>query len=98
MTYKLALIPARGGSKRIPDKNIKILNGEPLIAWTILAAKESGLFDEILVSTDSEKIAAIADDYGASVPFLRPSQISGDTATTAEVVRHAVNYIENVNS
>lgn len=97
MTYKLALIPARGGSKRIPDKNIKILNGKPLIAWTIIAAKESGLFDEILVSTDSEKIATIANDYGASVPFLRPSQISGDTATTAEVVRHAVSYIENAN-
>lgn len=60
MTYKIALIPARGGSKRLPDKNIKLLNGKPLIAWTIIAARESGLFDDIIVSTDSENIASLA--------------------------------------
>lgn len=94
MTYKIALIPARGGSKRLPDKNIKLLNGKPLIAWTIIAAKESGLFDEIIVSTDSENIASLAKSFGASVPFIRPQNISNDTATTAEVVRHAVDFIQ----
>lgn len=94
MTFRIALIPARGGSKRLPDKNIKVLNGKPLIAWTIIAAKESGLFDEVIVSTDSENIATIAKKYGANVPFIRPQNISDDTATTAEVVRHAVNFIQ----
>lgn len=96
MTYKIALIPARGGSKRLPDKNIKLLNGKPLIAWTIIAAKESALFDEVIVSTDSENIAAIAKHYGANVPFIRPQNISNDNATTAEVVNHAVNFIQDV--
>lgn len=94
MTYRIALIPARGGSKRLPDKNIKVLNGKPLIAWTILAAKESSLFDEVIVSTDSENIASIAKKYGANVPFIRPQSLSDDTATTAEVVRHAVDFIQ----
>ncbi|ELV2779730.1 acylneuraminate cytidylyltransferase family protein, partial [Enterobacter cloacae] len=94
MTYKIALIPARGGSKRLPDKNIKLLNGKPLIAWTIIAARESGLFDDIIVSTDSENIASLAKKFGANVPFIRPQNLSDDTATTAEVVRHAVDFIQ----
>jgi len=76
----IALIPARSGSKRVIGKNIRQLHGHPLLAYTIAAARDSGFFDGLLVSTDSEEYGAIAEYYGASVPFLRPPEISGDTS------------------
>ncbi|WP_045440139.1 acylneuraminate cytidylyltransferase family protein [Citrobacter sp. S-77] len=90
----VAIIPARAGSKRLPGKNIKLLAGKPLIVWTIEAAITSNLFDVILVTTDSEEIANIARAAGASVPFLRPSELSTDTSSTNEVISHAVDWIE----
>lgn len=88
----IAIIPARGGSKRIPKKNIKQFYGKPLISYSIEAAKKSELFDKIIVSTDDEEIADIAYNYGAEIPFLRPSQYSDDFATTNDVVNHALNF------
>lgn len=82
----IAIITARGGSKRIPKKNIKKFCGEPIIAYSIRAALESKLFDEVMVSTDSEEIAEIAMQYGATVPFMRSEAASNDYATTADVV------------
>ena len=90
----LALIPARGGSKRLPDKNRKILGGKPLINWTINLAKEIPEVCEILVSTDDEKIAAIAKSAGANVPWLRPAEISNDKASSVSVALHALNWYE----
>lgn len=89
----LALIPARGGSKGIKDKNIIDLCGKPLIAYSIEAAKESKYIDEVIVSTDSEKIAKVARSYNANVPFLRPDALATDTATTLDVVMHAVEFM-----
>lgn len=86
----LAIITARSGSKGIRDKNIKLLSGKPLMAYTIEAAYESSVFDEVFVSTDSEKYAEIARKYGASVPFLRSEQMSSDTASSWEVVRETL--------
>ena len=86
----LAIIPARSGSKGLKDKNIKLLNGKPMLAYTIKAAKESKLFDEIFVSTDSEKYAKIAVEWGASVPFLRSESLSTDTASSWDAVKDAV--------
>ncbi len=86
----LAIIPARSGSKGLKDKNIKLLNGKPMLAYTIEAAKESKLFDEIFVSTDSEKYAKIAVEWGASVPFLRSDSLSTDTASSWDAVKDAV--------
>tara|TARA_R110002020_G_scaffold183864_6_gene380392 strand:+ start:2030 stop:2740 length:711 start_codon:yes stop_codon:yes gene_type:complete len=91
----IAIIPARGGSKRLPRKNIKLLSGKPLIAWTIIAAKESHVFDRIIVSTDDEEIAKISNQYGAETPFLRPQDLSSDTATTDDVVTHAVKWLRD---
>ena len=82
----LAIIPARGGSKRIPGKNIKNFLGLPIIAYSIKAALNSGIFDEVMVSTDDEEIAEIAKSFGASVPFMRSESTSNDYATTADVV------------
>ncbi len=87
---RLAIITARGGSKRIPKKNIRAFCGKPILAYSIQAAIESGLFDEVMVSTDSEEIADIAKEYGARVPFLRSDETSNDYATTAEVVREVL--------
>lgn len=87
---KLAIIPARSGSKGLKDKNVKLLNGKPLLAYTIEAAKESGIFDEIMVSTDSEKYAEIARRWGASVPFLRDQELSNDTVSSWDVVKDVV--------
>jgi len=87
---KIAVIPARGGSRRIPRKNIRPFCGKPIIAYSIAAAKESGLFDEIVVSTDDEEIAAVARDYGATTPFLRPKEIADDFTGTNAVVKHAI--------
>jgi len=87
---KIAIIPARAGSKRIPRKNIRLFGGQPMISWSIKAAQDSGLFDEIIISTDDVEIADIAKDLGASVPFIRPEEISGDHTPIKEVVTHAI--------
>ena len=86
----LAVIPARSGSKGLVDKNIKMLNGKPLLAFTIEAAKKSRLFDEIFVSTDSKKYVEIAKEWGASVPFLRGQNLATDTASSWDVVKDAI--------
>lgn len=91
---KIAIIPARGGSKRLPGKNLKSLLGKPLIAWSIDAALACGLFDLVLVSTDCKGIAKVAEQYGALVPGLRPAILSTDTATTNDVVSHMVEEVE----
>jgi len=90
----LAVIPARGGSKRLPRKNVLALGGKPLIAWTIDAARASGVFETILVSTDDAEIAAAARDAGALVPWLRPPELATDTATSAAVLQHALAWYE----
>ncbi|MGB4660450.1 MAG: acylneuraminate cytidylyltransferase family protein [Mobilitalea sp.] len=90
----LALIPARSGSKGLINKNIKLLQGKPLIAYSIEAARESGVFDEIYVSTDSQEYAEIALQYGAKVPFLRNPDTSTDTATSWDVVKEALDRYE----
>lgn len=87
----LAIIPARGGSKRIPRKNIKLFLGKPIIAYSIEAAINSGLFNEVMVSTDDAEIAEIAIQYGAKVPFMRSDKMSNDFATTFDVVEEVVN-------
>lgn len=91
-----ALIPARGGSKRLPRKNIKLLYGKPLIAWTIEAAKKSKYIDSVVVSTDDFEIKEVAEKFGASVPFLRPENLSNDTASSFDVVKHAIEFL-NIN-
>jgi N-acylneuraminate cytidylyltransferase len=94
MSRSVAIIPARGGSKRIPRKNIRPFAGKPMIAWSIEVALASGAFDEVIVSTDDEEIAAIATAHGASVPFLRPAELSGDTAAFMPVIRHALSFAQ----
>lgn len=89
---RLAIIPARGGSKRIPRKNIKPFNGKPMIAWSIEAAVKSKCFDRIIVSTDDEEIADIAQASGADVPFMRPENLSDDHTATIPVINHAINW------
>jgi N-acylneuraminate cytidylyltransferase len=88
----IAVIPARGGSKRIPRKNIKNFLGKPIIAYSIKAALNSGLFDKVIVSTDDKEIAEVAKKYGAEVPYIRPSNISDDYTGTNAVVRHAIQW------
>ena len=90
---KVAIIPARGGSKRIPNKNIKVFAGQPIIAYSINAARDSNLFDRIILSTDSEEIAEIGKSYGAEVPFMRPPELSDDITGTAEVLIHSLNWL-----
>jgi pseudaminic acid cytidylyltransferase len=87
---KIAVIPARGGSKRIPRKNIKTFCGRPMIAWAIGAAKASGLFDHIIVSTDDDEIATVAGNWGAESPFMRPEALADDLTPTVPVIAHAV--------
>jgi N-acylneuraminate cytidylyltransferase len=89
---KLAVSPARGGSKRIPRKNIKSFGGKPMIAWSIDAARGSGLFDRIIVSTDDLEIASIALEYGADVPFMRPAELSDDHTGTIPVIAHTIQW------
>lgn len=91
---KFALIPARGGSKRIPKKNIRPFSGKPLIAYSIEAALRCGLFDKVIVSTDSGEVAAVARSYGAEVPFMRPSELADDAATTQAVLSHAYDFMK----
>jgi N-acylneuraminate cytidylyltransferase len=88
----IAIIPARGGSKRIPRKNIKLFCGKPMIAWSIEATKASGMFDRIIVSTDDAEIAEVARQWGAEVPFMRPAELSNDYAGITEVVAHATQW------
>jgi len=92
---KIAIIPARGGSKRIPKKNIKKFHGKPLIAYSIETAIKSKLFDTIIVSTDDKKIASVAKKYGATVPFLRPKELADDYTTAVAVIDHAIEYLKN---
>jgi CMP-N,N'-diacetyllegionaminic acid synthase len=84
----VALIPARHGSKRVPGKNVRVVDGHPMLAYTIAPAVESGVFDAVMVSTDSEEIAAIARHYGAEVPFLRPAEFATDTSPDIEWLEH----------
>ena len=91
----VAIIPARGGSKRIPRKNVKIFAGIPMIAHSIHAAQKSGVFDRIVVSTDDDEIAEVAQSYGAEVPFRRPTELANDYATTDEVFLHAIKWLES---
>lgn len=91
---RIALIPARGGSKRIPRKNIRPFAGRPVIAWSITAAAESGLFDRIICSTDDEEIAQVAQAWGAEAPFRRPPELSDDHATTLAVVQHFIGWAD----
>ena len=88
----IAIIPARGGSQGLPGKNIRELCGKPLIAWTIETARKSRHVDEVMVTTDSEEIAAIARQYGAAVPFLRPAELATSTAPTIAAVEHALDH------
>lgn len=94
----LALIPARGGSKGIKNKNIIDLCGQPLIAYTIKAALASSYIDDVIVSTDSKEIADVAASYGAKIPFLRPAQLAADTSKTIDAVLHAVTAMHNQGS
>ncbi|KQH83647.1 CMP-N-acetlyneuraminic acid synthetase [Vibrio furnissii] len=89
----IALLPARAGSKRLINKNILPIANKPLIAWTIEAALDVELFDDVIVSTDSDDIKNVALDFGASVPFKRPSPLSSDTATTDDVLMHAIKVL-----
>jgi len=91
----LAIIPAREGSKGILNKNIIELNGKPLIAWTIIAAKQSQKVDRIIVSTDSQQIAKVALEYGAEVPFIRPKELAQDDSSSMDVVLHAIKYLSS---
>jgi pseudaminic acid cytidylyltransferase len=90
----IAIIPARGGSKRIPGKNIKEFAGRPIIEYSIDAARQSGLFDRIIVSTDCERIAEVAKSAGAEVPFVRPAELSDDHTPTVPVLKHAVDWLQ----
>ena len=89
---KLCVIPARGGSKRIPKKNIRLFSGKPIIAWSILSAIESSCFSNVVVSTDDPDIASVARAYGAEVPFMRPASLSNDFAGTRQVIEHAIDW------
>jgi N-acylneuraminate cytidylyltransferase len=91
----VALIPARAGSKRVPNKNIRLLAGHPLIAYTIAAARDSGCFGAVIVSTDSERIAAIARHYGAEVPFPRPAEYAGDTSPDIEWIEYTLRRLRD---
>ena len=94
MAKSIAIIPARGGSKRIPKKNIKDFFGKPLIAYSIEVALASELFEKVVVTTDDQEIAKIAQEYGAEVPFIRPAELADDFTGTVDVVNHAIAYLE----
>ena len=90
---KVAIIIARSGSKRIPKKNIKIFNGKPMIYWSIIAARKTKLFDRVIVSTDSRRIAKISNKYGAETPFIRSKKLADDFTGTVEVISHAIKWL-----
>ena len=94
----ICVIPARGGSKRIPRKNIKEFNGKPIIAYSIEAALNSNCFNQVIVSTDDNEIAKVAKKYGAQVPFVRPEKLSNDYAGTIPVIKHAIDWMERKNN
>lgn len=96
MKRRIAIITARGGSKRIPGKNIREFCGKPIIAYSIETALDSGLFEEVMVSTDSEEIASLAKDYGAKVPFMRSEKNAGDFAPTVEVILEVLQEYEKL--
>jgi len=89
----IAVIPARGGSKRLPGKNIRLLAGKPLIAWTIEEAQKSKYIDRLIVSTDAEEIAEVAKRYRCEVPFIRPAELASDEASSNDVIKHAINEV-----
>ncbi|MBN2414771.1 acylneuraminate cytidylyltransferase family protein [bacterium] len=91
----LAIIPARSGSKRVPGKNIRELGGRPLIAYTIAAAEKAGLVERVIVSTDSERIAALARDLGAEAPFIRPAELAGDGVPDRPVLAHVLDWLDH---
>lgn len=91
----LGIITARGGSKGVPGKNIKLLGGKPLIAYTIEAAQKSGVFDRVILTTDDPKIAEVAKQYGCEAPFMRPKELAGDTVQHLPVLRHAVQWLKD---
>tara|TARA_Y100000589_G_C27193365_1_gene645715 strand:+ start:3485 stop:4177 length:693 start_codon:yes stop_codon:yes gene_type:complete len=93
----ICIIPARGGSKRIPKKNIKLFRGAPMIEWSITAAIKSKCFDKIIVSTDDDEIAQISSEAGADVPFVRPNELANDFASTREVIEHAIRWLNQEN-
>jgi N-acylneuraminate cytidylyltransferase len=90
----IAIIPARGGSKRIPRKNIRLFCGKPMIAWSIEAARTAAIFDAILVSTDDDEIASVAETCGAQAPFRRPAELANDHTPTLPVIAHAIRWWE----
>lgn len=92
----IAIIPARGGSKRIPRKNVRDFCGKPMLAWSIEGALKSGCFEQVIVSTDDDEIAHVARSWGAEVPFLRPSELSDDNTPTRQVVNHAIREVEKL--
>lgn len=92
--YTVAIIPARSGSKGVINKNIKLLSGKPLLAYSILSARDSKNIDKIFVSTDSPKYADIAREYGIEVPFLRPAEISGDKSTDYQCIKHLLDWLK----
>ena len=94
---KIAIIPARGGSKRIPKKNVRQFCGSPIISWSISTALRSDLFARVIVSTDDKEIAAIAKAYGAEVPFMRPSRLADDYIGTIPTIQHAIHAVEQEN-
>ena len=96
MKNNVALIPARSGSKRVVNKNITPLNGHPLIAYSIVSAIESNIFDQVVVSTDSEEIKNISEYYGANVPFIRPSEYSQDKSPDILWVKHALDFFKEI--
>jgi len=96
MTHILALIPARGGSKGIPRKNIKDFAGYPLIAWSIAAGLQAHTVNRVIVSTDDEEIASVARQYGAEAPFLRPPELAQDRTTDLPVFEHALKWLEDI--
>lgn len=91
---RVAIIPARGGSKRIPRKNVRAFYGKPMLAWSIAAAQESGCFDRIVVSTDDREIASVAQGLGAEIPFLRPAELADDYTDTIAVIAHAIEALQ----
>jgi N-acylneuraminate cytidylyltransferase len=95
MPTAVALIPARKGSKRVPGKNVRVLDGHPMLAYTIAPALESGVFESVIVSTDSEEIADIARHYGAEVPFLRPAELASDTSPDIEWLEHTLGELKH---
>jgi len=96
MSRAVAIIPARGGSKRIPRKNVKLFFGKPMIAWSIEAALRTGLFSNVVVSTDDDEIAETAVRYGATVPFRRPEHLANDHTPTVPVIGHAIDELEGL--